>query len=303
MALEYPLSRRAMAFRWTVDSLFENNEKMYLWTFTWAEPHCSDYYMKCWEKLCKCFRKEWPLLKGLRVAEMHPGSFANFGESHGLHIHALLNERVSIHRLKQLSDRCGFGRIHVVRCDKNGAYYLSKYLTKKAEVPLPKGMRSYGTIGFSDNTDLLTRIRDVRIQTEFGDNVATWQQRLRLKQMTPDLIHTIYMNTKLFGAIENWPIKRMFYHGKHAKQIFSDLMLPAKERPTMQMIALRWKTRGIQIMKKRGAPQAKNFLAPQVSKNETVERLDIGASYWDKYPGKTDGTRIAYYRVCRNAKQ
>lgn len=299
MALTYPVSRREMAFRWTTESLFENNEEMYLWTFTWAEPHASDYYMKCWERLQKEFRRNWPLLKGLRVAEMHPGSWRTFGESHGLHIHALLNERVPIKRLKKLSDKCGFGRIHVRKCDIGAGYYLAKYLTKKPEVPLPKGMNAFGTIGFSTGSDMLTKIKDVRIETDFSRNVATWQHRLRIKQMTPDLIHTIYMNTKLFGKIPNWPIKRLLYHGAKSRQVFSDMILPKRKRRTKGRIALEWKNRGHSIMKKRGAPQAKNFLANTVPQGGTVQRLDIGASYWDKYPGKTDGTRIAYYKLCK----
>jgi len=299
MSLLYPHSRRAMAFRWTVQDLFEKNQNMYLWTFTWAEPHCSDYYLKCWNKLAMLFRQEFPLLRGLRVAEMHPGSWRSFGESHGLHIHALLNERVPIARLKKLSDKCGFGRIHVTRCDEAGALYLAKYLTKKPEVPLPKGMRSYGSIGMRDGDGQLTRIRDVKIESQFTRNVATWQHRLRIKQMSPDIIHTIYMNTSLFGEIKNWRLNRLVYHGAKSRQVFSDLMLPKRKRKTKERIALEWKNQGHAIMKKRGAPQAKNFLAKTVSQDGTVQRLDIGASYWDKYPGKTDGTRIAYYRVCK----
>lgn len=307
--MDYLMSRRAYAFCESVDQLFENNGgKIYMWTFTWAKPHNNDYYRQSWKNLIREFKKHWPLLGGLRVFEMHGGSQNLFGESHGLHVHALLNDRIPIARLRKLSDKCGMGRIHVQKCNPDQAKYLAKYLTKKAEVPLPKGMRAFGTVCMNEGSGGYTRVRDIEMTSPFTRNVATWQQRLRVKQMGPDLIHTIYVNSQLYGDVANWPINRLYYHGKRAKQVFCDLALEKPKAKTMERRALEWKNLGCAIIKKSGAirpPKAEKIFGnstrgvPGVSSDRTVERVDIGADYWDKFPGKTDGTRIAYYRVCK----
>ncbi len=298
MKLPYPLSKRAMAFRWTVDSLFERNESIYLWTFTWKVPHSDDYYRESWDKFRHYLHYNFPLLCGLRVFEMHPGSWRLFGESHGLHVHALFNEWVDIRQLKKLSDKCGFGRINVKKCDRNGAYYLAKYLTKKADRPLPKGMRAFGTIGFPRGCKMLTRVRDVKIESQFTKNVTTWQRKLRCSRMTPDLIHTIYINSTLYGAVENWPIGRIKYHGKKAEKIFSDLMLPPAKCKSKELIARKWKTQAedrAKWIRKDSPPVAScgGVEKPAATKEEVVE---IGSDYWKKFPGLTDGTRLSYYR-------
>jgi len=251
----------------------------------------------------------FPLLKGLRVIEWHPGTWRTFGESHGLHIHALMSERVNIHRARKLASLCGMGFIKIRKCNPDEAKYIGKYLTKPQD-KLPLGMRAFGTIGYTRGHEELSRIANIQVRSQFADNVATWQHRLGITKMTPDLIHTIYMNTTLFGEVEDWPMKRLQYHGKNAAEVFADLKLPPLKRRDPVLQAKAWKTRGKDIMKKRGMPpEAKNFYGQNrpgdspvasgvaVSESGTVTRLDIGASYWDKYPGKTDGTRIAYYRV------
>jgi len=294
----YPLSRRAIAFRWTVEALFERNENIYLWTFTWKVPHADDYYRKSWDKFRHYLQYNFPLLCGLRVFEMHPGSWRLFGESHGLHVHALFNQRVDINRLRKLSDRCGFGRINVKPCDINGAYYLAKYLTKKAERPLPKGMRAFGTIGFAQGNGILTRVRDVKIESQFTNNVTTWQRRLRCRKMTPDIIHTIYVNTILHGAVENWPIGRIKYHGKNAEKIFADLMLPPAKCKSKELIARKWKTQAEDRAKwiRKDSPPVSSRGGVQKSAVMKEEAVEIGADYWKKFPGMTDGTRLFYYR-------
>jgi len=306
MTLKYPLSRRAMAFRWSVDTLFQFNPKIYLWTFTWKVPHSDKFYGESWKGFSRSIQNTWPLLKGMRVFEMHPGSWRTFGESHGVHVHALFNDRINIHRLQKIGERYGIGRIHVRRCNHEEAMYLAKYLTKKAERELPKGMRAFGTVGQMKCNKIFTSVRDVRIHTEFHENVATWQHRLRVKRMTPDFIHTIYMNSKLFGPVENWPLKRLSFWGEKARAVICPQTMAKAKAKGMERIAQEWKWRSYAIKEKSGAirpPKAKNFLenSPRVSPGATGEdtRLDIGAHYWDKFPLKTDGTRLAYYRVCK----
>jgi len=298
MKLLYPVSRRHMAFNWCVESLYEHNEKVYMWTFTWVKPHDDDAYGKLWDGFRNGLKYNFPLLLGLRVFEMHPGSWRTFGESHGLHVHALFNQRVNIHRVQKIANRWGIGRISVRRVPIEEALYIAKYLTKKAERPLPKGMRAFGTISSFRRENFFTTVRQVKVHTQFGENVATWQHRLGIKRMTPDFIHTIYMNSKLYGAIENWPINRLHYWGENARKAICPLTLPKGKAKGMEEIAKDWKYLSYRRKEQRGTispPEAKKiFTKNTVSEQDT--RLDIGADYWDKFPGKTDGTRLAYYR-------
>lgn len=81
-------------------------------------------------------------LLGLRVVEMH--------EAHGLHYHALLNVRLSVHIVRRVGRRFGVGVVWVVRChsaDVGG--YMAKYLAKGSAEFKSSGvrLRTWGAIG------------------------------------------------------------------------------------------------------------------------------------------------------------
>jgi len=66
------------------------------------------------------------LLKGhdyVCVYEKHPNG-------HGWHIHIVLNRFVPIREFRLISERYGFGRIHIELCGSDIGKYISKYISK-----------------------------------------------------------------------------------------------------------------------------------------------------------------------------
>jgi len=134
------MSPRALAVRWTCERFADCK----FWTFTF--PTCTTYEAGSviWDRLRRRIIREWPECRLLRVYEMHPGG-------HGLHIHAVTPDWLSVRRMISMAKAVGFGRIHVVQWDtKKGLQageYLAKYLTKLKRPDSMKHKRLYATIG------------------------------------------------------------------------------------------------------------------------------------------------------------
>jgi len=157
-----------MAFRFSVDKLFQCNPVVTMWTFTFATTPWNDKQaMELWRRFMGVdVVREWPLVRGLRVAELHKREL-HFNCTHGIHFHALLNMRLPVERVKLFARRHGFGLIDCRVCDNAGAgYYLSKYLWKDDEMPF--GCRRWGVI----NGFRACKVRDVEYETEFTRNRA-----------------------------------------------------------------------------------------------------------------------------------
>ena len=121
------MDKSTAAYFLTVEELFKREKRLYMWTFTFPEALPSWWCPRCWDKLAVKLRKWYGKMNGVRVMEWH--------EFHGAHFHVILNKRMSVHVVRRLATQCGFGIIHVVRCDKGAARYLSKYLNKKNKFP------------------------------------------------------------------------------------------------------------------------------------------------------------------------
>ncbi len=105
-----------------------------------------------WNTLSRKLQDLYPGLVGVRVLEPH--------EKHGLHYHLLVNQRISVHVMRQFALESGFGDrtgqhgigprrqwpwVKVVRATPGSAQYLAKYLSKHFR--LFPGMRKWGMIG------------------------------------------------------------------------------------------------------------------------------------------------------------
>jgi len=132
--------------------LIVNHSPCYLWTLTTAKGYPDSYYGNMHAKVMKemghaaekgLIPKDWG---GVRVVEVHPGG-------HGLHYHWVMRGRMDINVVREITTRCGFGRINIAQnengtirvVDEGAAAYLVKYLLKKGDKPV--GARKWACIG------------------------------------------------------------------------------------------------------------------------------------------------------------
>jgi len=219
MKLLYPVSKTHMAFLFNVEEMFEKwPTSIYMWTFTFEKFQPDWRAMMRWKEFQMSLTGdgkgsgEYPMLVGLRVVEVHPGR--NFhGLSHGLHFHCLFNMRVNIHRVRRLLRRCDFGFVKAQKVTKEQAQYVGKYLTK-GQPELCKGTRRWGTI----NWPKACKVRQIKVESTFHTNMRKVQDAIRTEKLSPDVVHSIYVNTRIHGEYEEWPIDR-YYYSKRAKEV------------------------------------------------------------------------------------
>jgi len=242
MNLKYPVSKAHAAFLFSVDTMYEKWPKsIYMWTFTFKKYQPDWRAMARWNELSRKLQDEFPLLRGIRVVEVHPGR--NFhGLSHGLHFHCLFNRRVCIHWMRRIASKHGFGQIKAARVTQSEAAYLGKYLTK-GQPELAKGARRWGSIGgFSQ----MTKVRDIEIDSEFHRNMVKVQNAIKVCQLGPDVVHSIYVNTRLHGEYENWPLERYYYSNASEDMLCPDkkviTKLPRSNKRTREQSMLRQAT-------------------------------------------------------------
>ena len=79
---------------------------------------------KRWNYICLRFCcGSRPKLQGIGVFELH--------EKHGLHVHLLTNRFIDVNAARMISEKAGWGRIHVMRMPAEHAGYVGKYLSKE----------------------------------------------------------------------------------------------------------------------------------------------------------------------------
>jgi hypothetical protein len=128
-------------------------------------------------------------LQGLRVCEVHENG-------HGLHYHALINQRISVYIVKRLWAKYGGGRVGVEVATPESAEYLAKYLTKQN--PLWPGMRRWGTIGGFRQV----KKNNIVIESAFHRNVFLVGRGRHLPIQEIGYIHGL---SKLWGDMREWP--------------------------------------------------------------------------------------------------
>lgn len=319
LELKYPVSKSHMAFIFATHRLMANEKHLYLWTFTFPDVPSGDTAMSRWHELVMTVQNNHPLIRGLRVIEIHPGKAHRgnpFALSHGFHYHMVCNVRICVHWMRRIARQCHFGwrgrALDVRTVDLDGALYLGKYLTKDNEA-LPKGMRRWGSVNWPE----CNRKNDIEIESQTHRNIRQLQYETNLRQFTPDIIHTVFVNTRRYGEIENWPIDK-YYHGQKAKTFFGEDdwrtylgadrtaseagKLPRGNQLTQaqrqQNRAARWKKLAHIIAKRRGleqnsAPKAKKIFNDKVSQDRTERKLDTSDYVLDKIPRSWHGTAYA----------
>lgn len=158
-----PGLKSKFAFQWTVDSM---NADVFFWTFTFAEVLDLKEAVKRWHRFLSDhdgLRKSFPGVQGVRVYELHPGKPPDYF-SHGLHVHAVLNQFLPVDQVRAIAERKGFGRIHVKKVPRESAKYLAKYLGKKRPECFA-GMRLWAPFGKLDST----KVRDIEVSSRWGD--------------------------------------------------------------------------------------------------------------------------------------
>jgi hypothetical protein len=153
-----PYNRSHAAFLFSAEMLAEQSGWLYFWTFTWARRLELEEYRRTWNQFSTLLqRHSSPDFKGLRHWERHP-------RGHGLHVHMLTNERIDVNLVRQLTVRCGLGKVvHVRRGSLKDAKYMSKYMTKSGRI---KGVRMWAALGHWEHS-LVKNVRDKSKEADF----------------------------------------------------------------------------------------------------------------------------------------
>ena len=146
------MTKSKAAYLFATQTLAE--EKLYMWTFTFATVLDVKATRKRWNHLLTLLKRRWPKLAGLRVFELH--------KNHGLHVHLVTNRWIDVNVARELAFLAGWGRIHVMRIPPERASYLAKYLSKDRPECL-KGWRLWAGFGDWD----WTKVKDVVFDSLF----------------------------------------------------------------------------------------------------------------------------------------
>ncbi len=130
-----------------------NGAKLYFWTFTFRDVHSLAMATALWNQFLTLLRRKLGF-RGVRVLELH--------DEHGCHFHVVTNKRFRIQRILAISERYGFGRIHVepVFDVANAVKYLCKYLSKRRPKCL-KGARLWAAFGQIERTKVKDIVSDM----------------------------------------------------------------------------------------------------------------------------------------------
>ena len=158
--------------------------KLYLWTFTFPQEigfNHSDS-LRRWRYLLKALHRAGLMQDGLRVCELH--------KSGALHVHVLTDRRYDVKMVRPISNKWGFGRIHVKRIPGEKAFYVCKYVTKTG-TKLDRGLRVWAVFGSWKAYHV--KVRDIEIDTFEKRawkkaNEAGWIEKdyVRIYQTLPD---------------------------------------------------------------------------------------------------------------------
>lgn len=197
-------NRNQSALIFSVEKLARENRQLYFWTFTFKHtPLCDTEAMLDWNALHDRLKHHFPMLRGVRVAELH--------RNHGIHFHAIVNTRIPIARIKRMVKGSGFlvgrnryldfGRMSVTKCDSATVYYLCKYLTKQyARENQFWHRRRWGSIGGFKGT----KCADIEYDSMMHRNYRRlfWPAQIPYK-MWWFLTHL----SETWGDYEEWPKK------------------------------------------------------------------------------------------------
>jgi len=178
------------AFQFTVNRFFESFGKGYLWTLTWKSCMPDFRYALLYDQFMKELNhRHGGLIYGIRVVEAHPGG-------HGLHYHMIVNLLIGVRLVRAIGKKYGIGRVQVTPCNRDGAYYIGKYLSKEND--LSKGTRRWGTIGGFKPT----RVRDIEIDSTFHRNM---KKVFGSRQVSLPETTWVWSQSAKHGPVGSWP--------------------------------------------------------------------------------------------------
>lgn len=197
-------NRNQAALVFSVEKLAGMSKQLYFWTFTFkSTPICDEFAMMDWNALHNRLKHYFPMMRGVRVAELHI--------NHGIHFHCIVNIRIPIQRMKRICRGSGFlagrnryldfGRMSVTKCDSQTVYYLCKYLTKQYATDNNFWhRRRWGSMGGFR----VTRLEDVEYDTPVHRNYEQtfWPVKISYKQWW-----FLVNLTEMWGNYVDWPSK------------------------------------------------------------------------------------------------
>lgn len=213
--------------------------KVYFWTFTFVEvPRHDDGAMEAFHRALNAISEFYcDAVTGLRVCEIHPGG-------HGLHFHALIHERLSIHIVRRICARYGFGRIGVEEATEGAIAYLLPYLAPQAD---GFGRRRWAAFGpwrapqcrdivrespFDVLLNRFRRVAPLRGKRDFPLVNRLWRAHILMDQREVELIFNEYVLARYRLAFTPERPSYSMEESLLRRRNFSDLdgVLPEKAR-------------------------------------------------------------------------
>jgi len=150
-------------------------------------------------------------------------------------------------------------------------------------------------------------VKDVEISSPFHTNMTVILDRLKVKQLSMDVVHTIYCNTKMHGHFDRWPIEGMRYYSRNAESILSTLPRGNKyfinKDAAMQVRAVKWAKQAQKEANRRETAAGEKFFImppghPRVLPSDSPvlksgKQLDTSDYVLDKLPRKWAGMALA----------
>lgn len=121
--------KKGLRVRWSCEQMQKGGRRLRFLTLTVPEHGLPLRVVTSRWRAFRSSRYMRDLLKGhsyICVYEKHPNG-------HGWHIHCVLNRYVNISRLRDMSSRYGFGRVHIELCGVDIGKYIAKYISKSFE--------------------------------------------------------------------------------------------------------------------------------------------------------------------------
>lgn len=213
------------AFTLSALKLFDEHPRVYFWTFTLREVMPDWRAMQAWRSMFQTlYNWHGTNLFGLRVVECH--------RSHGLHFHALLATRMSVHIARRAGKRFGFGRVHVCKADRGSILYLCKYLGKEKHL-LP-GARAWDCVGRFQGT----KVRNIEVDSLFHRNMKSIASGRRVHYL---MARDIYKNTMLWGDRKNWEKPKQSSGRTYYLDVVPKMYVPKREH-TVEIDGKFWAT-------------------------------------------------------------
>ncbi len=219
--IEFPwlVSKSTAAYYMTCEKLFRESKAVYFWTFTFKEVLPDWWYAASWRVLMRDLGNRYrmpapyrfPTFRGVRVLEPHA--------SHGLHYHALIDQRIPIDLMQKLAAKVGMGWMWVVKCDVATVHYLAKYLAKgqRDKVKFYAKMHRWGTIGGFQGT----RVRDIEINSPAANTMRYFAAEMG-GQLPYHVACITYVWARTWGELWDWPWDELRKFGQHLHAVMGE---------------------------------------------------------------------------------